>query len=327
MRLPLLLTTLPVLVVVGLLAACSADEATSPGPLTKPGPGGPTDGTGSSGGEPIPPVPTSTTPVDPGPPPEPPFVWVAPVVPTTSAACGTPMPDAIKAPYTTPSGRKFHVWGPSGYDPSKTYPVVLMFHGIQATGDGFETWFQMEKYVQNEAFVVYPDAKGGFWDLNGTTDLLFFDEVMKQLGETYCINPSRVLGFGFSYGGYFANVLGCKRAGYVKAISVGDGGYGGNGQKCGRLPVLVTSRTHDHDEPVSHGKNAAAQWTGLNKCATATDVADAQMNCVSQQACSSPGGVTFCEDTFFDPSWQVEWNHTVREPYRAFTYSWFKALP
>jgi poly(3-hydroxybutyrate) depolymerase len=185
----------------------------------------------------------------------------------------------------------------------------------------------MEDYTENEAFVVYPDAANGLWDLNGTSDLVFFDEMVKQLGETYCINPSRILGFGFSYGGKFMNHLGCKRAGYVKAISIGDGSGGGDGLKCGRLPVLVTARTADTDELPAWGKAASQAWASFDKCTMDTIVSDTTMNCVSHTGCKTPGDVTFCEDTFFDASWPKDWNHTVREPYRSFTWKWFKALP
>jgi polyhydroxybutyrate depolymerase len=258
------------------------------------------------------------------------------VVATTSLACGVARADAVHASFTTPSGRTFHVWGPKGYDPTKTYPVVMVFHGWQATGETFQAWFEMEKYVQNEAFVVYLDGVGGVWDVVGAKDLVFFDEVIKQLGETYCINPSRVLGFGFSYGGHFADHLGCKRAGYVKAITVGDGGPGGNRLHCGRLPVLVTTRTHDTNEYPAYGVDVAAGWTGLNKCGPAGERAP-QTNsgngenmgyCVTHAGCKDPGSLIYCEDTStFAAGTPVDWNHTVREYYRAFAFKWFQALP
>lgn len=325
-----LLLVLGVTVVAGVTPACS-DDATAP-PAQPPQQAGPSDEPSSSSGDPTPPASTGTTPEEPPPPPEP--EWVAPKVATTSAACGVAQPDAVHASFTTPSGRTFHVWGPSGYDPSKAYPVVMVFHGWYATGEAFQQWFEMEKYVQNGAFVVYPDAVSGLWDVSGTKDLVFFDEMVKQLGETYCINPSRVLGFGFSYGGHFADHLGCKRAGYVKAITVGDGGPGGNRLHCGRLPVLVTTRTHDTDEYPAYGLNVAAGWTSLNSCGAAGDKAPQNNNgedmgyCVTHAACKSPGGLTYCEDTStFAPPEHPEWNHTVREYYRSFAFSWFNALP
>jgi poly(3-hydroxybutyrate) depolymerase len=311
------LVVLSTLALTTLLPACSTD----PSPPVQPGPT-PPDGTPTTD---PPPAPTGTTP-PPGPPPEP--EWVAPQVATTSAACGgAVLPQAIGTTYTTPGGRTYHVWGPSNYDPNKTYPIVMTFHGWYADGAAHEGWFKMEDYTENEAFVVYPDAVAGLWDLNGTTDLVFFDEMVKQLGETYCINPSRVLAFGFSYGGRFMSQLGCKRAGYVKAIAIGDAGGSNDGVKCGRLPVLVTARTADTDELASWAKSTSLTWASLDRCAATTTPSDPTMNCVSHMGCKTPGNVTFCEDTFFDPAWPKDWNHTVREPYRAFTWQWFKALP
>ncbi len=318
------------LVVVACLAlgalapACSSSSSSDPAP----------QGNGSSSGDPVTPGPTDPTqpapspsPTTPAPPKPPEFEWIAPKIATTSAACGTAMPQATGTTYKTPTGRTYHVWGPSNYDPNKTYPIVMTFHGWYADGAAFESWFKMEDYTENEAFVVYPDAINGLWDLNGTTDLVFFDEMVKQLGETYCINPSRILAFGFSYGGRFMSQLGCKRAGYAKAIAIGDAGGGNDGFQCGRLPVLVTGRTADTDELVSWAKATSETWSSLNKCAVAAVSSNAEMNCISHTGCKLPGDVTFCEDTWFDASWPKDWNHTVREPYRSLTWKWFKALP
>lgn len=333
LRSTLLVLNVSVGVALAALAPACSDDATASSPQgQQPLVPGEEHPAAPSGEVTTPAAPTATTPNEPPPEPE----WVPPKVATTSAACGLAQPDAVSADFTTPTGRTFHVWGPSGYDPTRTYPVVMVFHGWQATGELFQSWFEMEKYVQNEAFVVYPDAINGLWDVNGTKDLVFFDEIVKQLGETYCINPSRVLGFGFSYGGHFADHLGCKRAGHVKAITVGDGGPGGDRLHCGRLPVLVTTRTLDTDEYPAYGLNVVAGWKSLNQCGAAGDkVPQTNTNhgedmgyCVTHASCKNPGGLTYCEDTSaFAPPEHPEWNHTVREFYRSFAYSWFKALP
>ena len=49
--------------------------------------------------------------------------------------------------------------------------------------------------------------------------------------------------------------------------------------------------------------------------------------CRVHASCKGPGTLTYCEDTSFDSSWPNDWNHTVREYYRTYTYKWFKALP
>lgn len=255
--------------------------------------------------------------------------WSPPVLPTSSAACGSGQ-TSISAGETHDvlGGRTYHVWGPASYDRTKPWPVVVMFHGIETNGADFEAWFNMEDYVDGKAIVVYPDAVNGAWDLSGTSDLVFFDALVKDLGARYCIDPSRVLGFGFSDGAYFASYLGCMRAGYVKAVSAGDGGWGGpNGHECGRLPVLVTHRTSDSDEIVQNGRNNAAEWAKLDGCAGTPFVSNSALDCTTQTGCLAPGTVTYCEDTWFDSSWPTDWNHTVREPYRAYTWSWFASLP
>lgn len=335
MRPSLLLSTLLLIGLSTLVPACSDDTTSSPPAAPAPAPQ-PGEAPGTSSGD-TPPAPgTGITPGPVDPPPEPEWVWVAPKVATTSAACGVAQGDAKHANFKTPTGRTFHVWGPSNYDPNKTYPVVLVFHGWYATGEAFQSWFEMDKYVDNQAFVVYPDAISGLWDVNGTQDLLFFDEMMAQLAATYCINPSRVLAFGFSFGGHFVDHLGCKRAGYVKAITVGDGGSGGNRLHCGRLPVLVTTRTHDTDEYPAYGVQVASNWAGLNKCAAAGEkVAQTNTNngedmgyCQTHASCQNPGGLTYCEDSStFAPGSPSEWNHTVREYYRSYAFKWFNALP
>ncbi|MCA9584001.1 MAG: hypothetical protein KC657_01440 [Myxococcales bacterium] len=293
------------------LVACGTDPSPAPpiaaAPAQGDGPSSPTE-----------PAPTTE--------PTAPEGWTPPVLPTRSAGCGAPHASIRGATHKTAGGRTFHVWGPSGYDAARAYPVVLTYHGWYANGRDHQSWFEMEKYVDDEALVVYPDAAGPTWDISGETDLVAFDGMMKALADAYCIDPSRVLAFGFSYGGKLVNHLGCKRAGYVKAISVGDGSWGGDGKACGRLPVLVTHRTRDNDELIAWGREVRDKWTRLDGCAPERDVSDAEMRCETQRGCAAPGSVTFCEDTFFDASWPAEWNHTVRESYRLFTWRWFKAL-
>lgn len=344
MRRPIAYATL---VVLGLLAACS-DSANAPPP----------DGSGSNaeGGSDATSGDATTPPADANPedagatdaPSDAPAdapndtgggAWVPPVVATTSAGCGTDRADAWGVDSATPGGRTFHVWGPSGYDKNKTYPVVIMFHGIQSNGRDFESWFKMEDYTNNEAFVVYPDAAPE-WDTWGDKDVLFFDAMVKQLGQTYCINPSRVLAFGYSWGGHFVDRLGCQRAGYVKAMMIGAGGTSGaGGAGCGRLPVLVTTRALDYDEPPANAQGVASKWVGINQCGAAgakayqndTVTGSGAMGwCQAYAGCKTPGSVKYCYDDssmagipYYDPSW----DHTVREYYRWFAFEWFKALP
>jgi poly(3-hydroxybutyrate) depolymerase len=258
--------------------------------------------------------------------------WAAPVVPQRSPACGVAFTGAkTNATYTTASGRTFHVWAPQTYEPGTAYPVATVFHGWYTNATAFQSWFRMDERVGNDGLTVYPDSDGGTWDINGDKDILFFDEMMKLLGETYCINPAQVFGFGYSYGAIFMNHLGCNRAGYLKAIGIGDGSMGGPATGCGRLPVLISHRTYDPDEVIASAYANRDRWKGLLKCTGETDITDTTLNCTTYRSCKSPGALTFCEDSYLikndgNASYEPGWEHTVRPVYQAQAWSWFKAL-
>ena len=226
---------------------------------------------------------------------------------------------------TTPNLRTFHVWGPASYDDTRPYPVVLAFHGWYSKGRELAKWFKMQDHVDGAAFTVYPDSDGPKWDFAGAQDLDFTAEVLEMLANSWCIDRSRVLAFGFSYGGRFVNHLGCKRPDLVTAISSGGGAWDAEAGCVGPLPVLVTHRTRDQTMVIAGGKAAGARWATIDGCSTETEETDAAHGCVGYRGCTS-GSVTFCEDTHHDPSWSRAWNHTVREEYRDLTWRWFEEL-
>ena len=245
---------------------------------------------------------------------------------TSPAGCGSALPGQRNISFATRSGRTFHVWLPERYDAARLYPIVLAFHGWYTNGRDFEAWFKMEEHDQG-AFTVYPDSLGPTWDLSGTRDLDFVTDIVEAMSNAYCIDRTRIFALGFSYGGKFVHHLGCKRPGLVRAISVGDGSWALE-TECANsaLPVLVTHRTRDHDELVDWGKDAAKRWAKIDGCSEAAEISDAAHGCVTYRGCTAPGTVTFCEDTFFDPKWPREWNHTIREEYRSLTWTWFKSV-
>jgi polyhydroxybutyrate depolymerase len=246
--------------------------------------------------------------------------------PPGTPGCGTAQASPRGVSYETRDKRTFHVWGPTTYDASRPYPVVLTFHGWYANGRAFESWFKMEDHVDGAAFTVYPDSKGPTWDITGSIDIDFAADVIEAMSNAYCIDRAHVFAFGFSYGGKLVHHLGCKRPGLVRAISVGDGSWASD-TGCRPIPVLVTHRTRDHDELVAWGKDAAKRWAKIDGCAETTDVTDAAHGCVAHRGCAAPNTVTFCEDAHFDPAWPKDWNHTVREEYRSLTWKWFMSVP
>jgi polyhydroxybutyrate depolymerase len=269
----------------------------------------------------------TTTPEGPAPVPTPtapqPRAAQTPPTPPPSPGCGTAAHETRNISYTTKSGRTFHVWLPSTYDPTHAYPTVLAFHGWYTNGRAFQSWFKMEEHDPG-AFTVYPDSQGAIWELAGDRDLDFVADIVEAMSNAYCIDRKRVFALGFSYGGKFVHHLGCKRPSLVRAIAVGDGSWAQE-KGCAPMPVLVTHRTHDHDERIEWGKDSAARWAKIDGCSATPETSDAAHGCVRYPGCTA-GSVTFCEDTHFDPTWPEAWNHTIREDYRTLTWSWFQSV-
>lgn len=222
-------------------------------------------------------------------------------------------------------GRTFHVWGPNDYDASKTYPIVLAFHGWSSNGRAFQKWFEMEKYVDGAAFVAYADSRGPQWDYSGTKDTDFAAAMIDQLAESWCVDRARVLAVGFSYGARFVNHLGCTRSDLVRAIVAGGGAWDDE-TGCKPMPVLVIHRPNDPSMSFARGKEAAARWAKVDGCSTDVAVVDREHGCTAFRVCTK-GAVTFCEDSFVDSSWPNGWNHTIRDEYRSLAWSWFLEVP
>ena len=187
----------------------------------------------------------------------------------------------------------------------------------------------MESYVDDAAFVLYPEAARGKrrhvgrrrHHATSTPSTAMIDD----LAARSCIDRARVLVFGFSYGGKLAHHLGCTRPDRVKAIAVGDGSMGAHETGCGSIPVLVSHRTADPDELFAWGVEATNVWKEESGCTAAFDLVDQAHGCTTFRGCRAP--VTFCQDTFASSAWPAAWNHTVREEYRALTWQWFQSLP
>ena len=226
----------------------------------------------------------------------------------------------------TVGGRGVHVWTPPHHEPAKAYPVVLMLHGWRGTGATFEEWFEMEKYTDDQAIVVYPDAEDGIWDFHGDRDLDFLATVLDEVGTRWKVDRSRVLAFGFSFGAKMAQHLGCKRPDLVKAVAAGAGSWASRTPTCGKpVPVIMVHRTTDTNESMAEARDAAGRWASFEGCGPETP-SPLGNGCQLRTGCQAPGSVTFCEDTHSDPKWKDSYNHTVREEYRALVWRWFAAL-
>jgi len=153
---------------------------------------------------------------------------------TMSAGCGR-TPSLKNSPSTTTfnyntitsggASRRYILRWPTNYDSSHPYRLILGFHG--ATGNGGQVagnpaYFGLFDLSNSSTIFVAPDAVGGIW--SAAQDVVFVDDILKQVEADLCIDTTRVELEGFSQGGAMAYTLACARPNVFRAAVVHSGG-------------------------------------------------------------------------------------------------------
>lgn len=200
---------------------------------------------------------------------------------------------------------------PAGYDPKKPLPLAFGWHGRTGDGKGFRAYSGVEKVAGNAAIFVYPDGltvtpsdpKDTGWDLAAKgRDIAFFDALVTKLSGDLCVDDKRIFSFGFSFGGYMSNAVGCARPKVVRAIAPVAGGLGG-GACGGPVAAWLAHATDDGTVNVSEGIKARDLWAKAAGCNTASSTKIAPDPCVAYAGCAAATPVRWCQAATGGHSW------------------------
>jgi len=121
--------------------------------------------------------------------------------------------------------RTYAIHIPAGYDASKTYPLVLLFHGGGGNGSHFLSRTRFGPKADKDGFIVVaPDGIDRHWnDGRGTTnpdvdDVGFVKQLIADLKSRLPIDEKRIYATGVSNGGFFVERLGCELSETLAAI-------------------------------------------------------------------------------------------------------------
>jgi len=111
---------------------------------------------------------------------------------------------------------------PEHYDPSKSYPLMLVFHGKGGKAARMEQTTGFDAVAdRNNFFVAYPDTIGAKWKLAGeNNDIIFNEYLIQQIESNYPIDPTRIYISGFSQGGGMAQKLACVDTDKIAGVAV-----------------------------------------------------------------------------------------------------------
>lgn len=148
------------------------------------------------------------------------------------AACSS-SGDATSTPTTTAQqttfggARPVEIRVPSGYDPARPAPLLLVLHGYSAGGVFNDIYMRMTTIMDAKGFFyVSPDGTRdssgkNFWnatdgccdfDHTNVDDVGYLTSLVREIQGVYAIDPKRIYVLGHSNGGYMANRLACEHA-------------------------------------------------------------------------------------------------------------------
>lgn len=189
--------------------------------------------------------------------------------------------------------RHYQVVVPTTYDANRPTRLVFVFHGFGGNGNQIRSYLNLESQAAGQALFVYPDGVfiatyGGIAWAN--SDLAFFDAMVSEISQRYCIDSERIFAMGHSFGAYMTDLVGCERGNVVRAVAQISGGTQG-GTCRGAVPAWLSHGTRDTVVPQSAGQQARDHWLTVNGCSS-TSTPTAIPDCVTYDGCSAP--VVWC---------------------------------
>jgi predicted peptidase len=168
----------------------------------------------------------------------------------------------------------YRLFMPVGYAPQKRYPLVVWLHGAggmghdnlrQISGDqvpGTRIWTTPEHQAKYPAFVLVPQSRGDWADLNHdplSAPLALVVNLLDTLATEFSIDPQRLYVAGQSNGGYGVWDLITKRSElFAAAVPVCGGGDPARAARVATVPVWAFHGTADKSIPVTASRQMIA---------------------------------------------------------------------
>jgi len=200
--------------------------------------------------------------------------------------------------------RRYILRLPAGYTRDQAWPLVLALHG---NGGSAEYWDEtsgprnIRGVLAEDAILVIAEAIEGnwrdyslpedTWPARVESELLYFEEVLAQVRADLCIDERAIFAMGFSGGGSFSGVLGCRRTD-IRAIAVGGSVIYFDPANCVGTPAAwITLGTEELNADREAYRDFFRDRAGCEATATATEPAP----CTAYDGCNPDTPVHYCQ--------------------------------
>ena len=235
-----------------------------------------------------------------------------------SPGCGIASP--LKSGTFTESiggtSRKWMLDVPTGYDASKPYRLIFVWHPLSGSGSQIVSGgFNGLKSLANNT-VVFATADGlngsnseasgtGYWNVNGG-DMKLLQTMLDKINAGLCIDQQRIFSTGFSFGGMMSYTVGFQFKNVFRAVAPCSGKtgvipYDDNNEDS--LAIMAFHGDKDTFVATALGKAFFDMYAKRNKCGTQTKPVDPSP-CVQYQDCVVPS--IWCEFPGQHEQWSQE---------------------
>ena len=157
--------------------------------------------------------------------------------------------------------RPYSVRLPTGYDPTKSYPVIMGGGGCGGNaqdfasnpGAGYDIDKPREAIFVGLSYVAgcFSDGGGGTKKRADTPEVPYVHEVLAEVQANYCVDKSRVFITGHSSGGWEAFTVGCALANEIRGIAPVSGGLRNHRPACtGAQASIIVEGLGDTANPI-----------------------------------------------------------------------------
>ena len=195
--------------------------------------------------------------------------------------------------------RVYYLKLPANYNALTPYPLIFAFHGASGNYTAFtEGYYDFQSVVGEEAILVYPNGlanAAGLTQWDRDKDLIFFDDLFKELEANLCFDKSRVFAVGHSAGAGFAHTLGCKKGNVLRAIATVSGSLLDHDDCIGQVAAIQIQGRNDTYVPLGIVKRSLDYWIAINSCTKGETREGVNPSCVAYDGCDHQFPVEYCE--------------------------------
>lgn len=195
-----------------------------------------------------------------------------------SAGCGKAptLTSGTRSIQTSGKNRSYILRIPDNYDSNRQYRLIFGFHWNGGTANDVDSggtsgypwsYYGLRALSNNSTIFVAPQGFNNGWANSGGEDVVFVDDMLRQIEAALCVDSTQRFAGGFSYGGGMSYALACARPTVFRAVAVYSGGQL-SGCSGGTEPVAYIG-LHGLRDPVlniSQGRSLRDRFVRNNGC-------------------------------------------------------------